>query len=205
MPGIKKYDDYTLYTWKITESRNTLIGLCQSKNLNCSHIHAIKSDKRACEMLAEVLLIHEITGNNTTELHHDEDGAPYINNYKAHISITHSDKIVCIAVSQSCPIGIDIETNVDKIIKVRHKFLSNEELKYIPESDISKNHMAWTAKEAVFKVARIKELSLKDNITLNEDISIASVSFSEKSKTYDITHEYSEDNGFFITVAKPKH
>lgn len=204
MPGIKKYDDYTLYTWEITETRDTLVGLCLSKNINCSHIHAIKSDKRACEMLAELLLINEITGNNATELFHDEDGAPYISNYKAHISITHSDKIVCIAISQSHPIGIDIETNVDKIIKVRHKFLSDEELRYIPENDLLKNHMAWSAKEAVFKVAKIKELSLKDNITLNSEISLATVSFKDKSTAYYITHEYNDDNCFFTTVARPK-
>lgn len=204
MPGIKTYDDYTLYTWNITESRDTLINLCKSLNIDCSHTFTIRNDRRACEMLAELLLINQITGDNSITLCHTDNGVPYIKNLNAHISITHSGNIVCIAVSQSCPIGIDIENNIEKIIKVRHKFLSDEEREYIPKSNILKNHMAWTAKEAVYKVAMINELSLKEHITLNEEISLASVSFNGKCELYRITHEYNEDNSFFITVAKPK-
>lgn len=204
MSNIEDLDTYILHTWRITESREELMALCHDKQIACDHIAKVKSDKRACEMLAELLLLKSFSGNESPVLCHTEDGAPYIKDSKAHISITHSKDLVCIGISLSRPIGIDIETNPDKILRVRSKFLSDEELEYIPENDRLKNQLAWSAKEAIYKAASISGLSIKDDIRLNELITGGTVTHNGKTTAYSVVNEFHYDDNYIVSVTRPE-
>lgn len=196
-------DTPILRIWKITESREELMQQCFSQNINCSHITEIKSDKRACEMLAELLLIKEFFGNESAELCHTEEGAPFIKDSQVHISITHSRDIVCLGVSYSCPIGIDLEFGTEKIIRVRQKFLNEEELVFFPEDDTLRNRMAWSAKEAVYKAASVKGIDLKEYIRLNKELSLATFRNNGKEKHFTLTHQFFYDMGLVVAIARP--
>ena len=69
----------------------------------------------------------------------------------AEISITHSKNHVAVAAHQDCMVGIDIELRTTKIINVAPRFLNKVEQKYF-QNNISKIEIAWSAKEALYKI-----------------------------------------------------
>lgn len=201
MPGMSTEEAYTLCTWKLRESREELADLCTSQGIDCTITNGIKSDKRAGEMLAEMLLLRRFFGKNVT-LCHTKEGAPYIKEVPMHISITHSHDIVCIAFSQHSPIGIDIEFNSEKTVKVRNKFLNKEELSLFPETDMLKNKQAWCSKEAIYKAAKAKGIDLKEDIRIDKDLTAGIFIHNGTEKRYKLRHHPHID-GYMITVAIP--
>ena len=110
---------------------------------------------------------------------HFENGAPFIEGYPGRISITHTDHFFAVALLPKTPevnldsfntrtaMGIDAESLERKqVIKVRSKFLSEEELGIIPEDDLTANILAWTAKEALYKAAFIPGLDFRKNLKI---------------------------------------
>lgn len=190
---------YSLHWWIITESREELLERCNQKGIDCTNITKVKSDKRACEILAERLIIHQALGSNAL-LCHTEEGAPYIKDNPIHISITHSQNIVCIALSQYCPLGIDIELGIDKILRVRDKFLNNGEQEHIADNDSAKSRLAWCAKEAIYKAASVKGIDFKEDITLNDDISSGIFRHNGTATVYNLYHTCIEDK-YLATIA----
>lgn len=193
-----------LLFWKITETKQELVGICTDKNIDCNVIDNVKSDKRACEILAVQLLINHYFNDGDAILSHTQEGAPFIIGKEHHISITHSQGIVALAVSRNTPIGIDIEINSNKILKVRDKFLNEEEKAFISPNDILGNQKAWSAKEAVYKVASIAGLDLAKGIQLNESISSAIVCHNGIKRSFDIAHITHNEHAFMVTIATPQ-
>lgn len=116
---------------------------------------------------------------NYRVIEHFANGAPYIEGYPGRISITHTTHFLAVAKLPKTPetnlenfnprsaMGIDAEPrNRDQVLKVRTKFLSDQELELIPEKDLEKNIQAWTAKEALFKASMKSGLDFKENIRI---------------------------------------
>ena len=120
------------------------------------------------------------TGNQDYRvIEHFDNGAPYLENYSGRISITHTSHLFAVATLPKTPevnleifnprscMGIDAEsTNREQVLRVREKFLSEEELQLIPADDLQTNILAWTIKEAIIKA------SLNSGINYKEDIKI---------------------------------
>jgi phosphopantetheinyl transferase (holo-ACP synthase) len=105
---------------------------------------------------------------NRIEIHKDENNKPtlYIDHEKYFISISHSYEYVGIMFSKTHEIGFDIEKIDDRIHRVSHKFLNENEQKFA-ESKLSKT-LIWSAKESVYKWYGKKELDFKDNMEMIE-------------------------------------
>ena len=103
---------------------------------------------------------------NYREIDHFENGAPFLCNYPGRISLSHTSHLFVVATLPKTPevnldsfnpraaLGIDAEP-IDRkqVLKVRSKFLSEEEMRLIPEDDVQSNVLAWTSKEALYKAA----------------------------------------------------
>jgi phosphopantetheinyl transferase len=76
---------------------------------------------------------------------------PFLPGEQYHFSISHCGDYAAAIVSRDRRVGVDIEIPVEKIIKVRDKFLSPEEVAVFGSLDIDQLTMCWSAKEAVFK------------------------------------------------------
>lgn len=91
-----------------------------------------------------------------TPLEHHENGAPYLPDFPGlFISISHCRRMVAVAVSDSCPIGIDIEEPRLNLLRVASRVFSSEELDLLPLSQserLSGLVRLWTLKEALFKL-----------------------------------------------------
>ena len=88
---------------------------------------------------------------------------PYLNNCNYNISISHTGHFAAIIISQSHSTGIDIERITERVERVKHKFLSENELSNI-NSKSERTHLAllWAAKEAAYKILNIPQLSFYD-------------------------------------------
>ena len=76
---------------------------------------------------------------------------PFLQGEQYHFSISHCGDFAAAIVSKDRRVGIDIEIPVEKIGKIRDKFLRKEEMIHYPVSDIQYLTLFWSAKEAVFK------------------------------------------------------
>lgn len=123
-----------------------------------------REGRRAAERAASLSLVREVFGEEAELLHHP-DGAPWIPQAPdgTVYSLSHSARECVLATASGVmAIGIDIETPRPQLMRVCHKFLSENERRFIPADDITLLLKAWTAKEAVYKAARTPGLPLAD-------------------------------------------
>lgn len=142
-------DGTALHLWQVTEDITALMECC--KNLGITPPNTMNCTKRMKEKLIEALLLHHIFGKIVT-LGHTQSGAPTIDIDRCHISISHTSGWIAIAKNYNHNIGIDIERCSSRILRVREKFLNTQELAFIAHDDIIENTLAWTAKEALYKL-----------------------------------------------------
>lgn len=116
---------------------------------------------------AKRMLVERAFGPGRALAHHP-DGAPYIVGSELHISISHTRRECVLAVCDK-PVGIDIETARDQLVRVAGKFLAPGEH---PEMTPQGLLPYWTAKEAVYKCARTPGLGLTE-IEVNGDTATA--------------------------------
>lgn len=133
--------------------------ISQADSVHLQAIEQVKSPSRRREILATRQLIDNILGHGT-RLEHNADGSPVLADRRLNISVSHCCGHVAIALHRDLAIGIDIETWRDTLLAVKRKYLSpDEEALFGTPAELLQ---AWTAKEAVYKAARISGLPLHD-------------------------------------------
>lgn len=193
--------------WKIEESYEwlskdiTLTEHCQQR------VDSMKSDLHRRGFMSIRHLMAE-AGYTDSDLYYDELGKPHLkdDNY---ISITHSFEFTGIIISKN-PIGIDIEKQREKILKIAHKFTPLEEYHTLANEDalIRKLTIVWGAKESVYKLLGIPGLLFLHHIyvkdfNFDEKQTSASVNFHGKQSNYNIN--YLEFEGFTCVYTQIKN
>ena len=85
------------------------------------------------------------------------------------ISISHSENIATILISENKGIGIDVEKINNKVHSIKSKFLNQKEINYLSGYEESRNlTKAWTAKEAIYKALRMPGIIFSENILIEE-------------------------------------
>lgn len=157
-----------ILVWKVTETFEELLGQVVLNDSNRVRLSGMKSEMHQRAFLSVRKLLQE-TGHTDLDLYYDEFGKPHLNGEK-HISITHSHDFSAIIISDET-VGIDIELQRDKIIRIADKFINENELHRLKSSSnqdyIKKLTVKWGAKEAVFKIRNEKGISFKDHIKVN--------------------------------------
>ena len=111
--------------WKIEESISELKkGISLSEN-SSTRLQSMKSELHQKGFLSIRHLLKEI-GYTDFDIIYDAFGKPHLKDGKF-ISITHSFTFTGIILSDNLPVGIDIEKQREKILKIAHKFTSLEE------------------------------------------------------------------------------
>jgi len=144
--------------WKKEENPEALKDVFPLKAEEKEQFNRITHPNRQAEWLISRILLTELLGSRKI-IEYNENKKPEITNSPFRISISHSKNFVAILISETIVPGIDIEHISDRVNKVKHKFLSEDELTW---SDSNAQMTAcWGAKEAVFKIYE-KELDFKD-------------------------------------------
>ena len=174
--------------WKIEESFNELNKNVLLSDKSQIRLDGMKSDLHQRGFLSVRHLLKEV-GYSDADLVYDEFGKPHLKDGK-HISITHSFTFSGIIISNTIAVGIDIEKQRDKILKIAHKFTPVEEYKTIANHDalISKLTIVWGAKESLYKIYGKKKLLFLHNIFVND------FKFADKKTTGEIRYDDEESS-----------
>jgi phosphopantetheinyl transferase len=139
------------------------------------------------------------------DLFYDQWGKPHLKDGN-HISITHSHHFTGIIVSDHREVGIDIEMQREKILRIANKFTPLEEYKTIANAEalIRKLTIVWGAKESLFKIYAKQGLSFLHHVEVkdfgfDESETTAEILFHGDSSTYRIS--FLEFEGFTCVYA----
>ncbi|MFC5681763.1 4'-phosphopantetheinyl transferase family protein [Flavobacterium sp. MAHUQ-51] len=210
MPLFKKIEfnaTTQIYIWKITESFEQLSQEVELNPVCQERIATMKSELHQRGFLSVRKLLNK-AGYTDFDLYYDEFGKPHLQDGK-HISITHSHEFSSIIVSDEV-VGIDIELQREKIIRIADKFC-DAELQYLNKEAISeyikKLTVIWGAKEAIFKIQNEKGISFKDHIAvnpfdLNQTETVANLHFGGMDKAFKIYFEEIENFTLVYALVK---
>lgn len=189
--------------WKIEESFETLSKNIELTDTCQNRVNHMKSDLHRRGFLS-IRHLMEMEGYSDHDLYYDEFGKPHLNDEK-YISITHSFNYTAIIISDE-EVGIDIEKQRDKIIRIAHKFTPIEEYRTLANDDalIRKLTIVWCAKESLFKSFAEKGVSFLQHIDVHDfDLethqTTAWVTYGDREKRYDIS--FLEFDGFTCAYA----
>ena len=169
---LNRHKKYQFGVWEINES---LIGL--SEGFKDDYFNKLKNNKRKLEYVCTRLLLKEFERN--LKISYNKYGAPILNNNKC-ISIAHSNNLAAIIISDN-KVGIDIEKISEKPIKIAAKFISENDNISMDINDVC---LAWSAKEAIYKLHEIGGFDFKNDIVIqkiNKEKKVIGVKFKNKS------------------------
>lgn len=152
--------------WDIAETEEQLMSLLCNDAVVAEELIPFTSTKRRLEYLASRCALNELVGSEQHVCYHP-NGAPYLANNPLNISISHTGHYALVAIHPTDKVGIDIERIGDKVGRVRHKFLSREELDAI-DARSEKIHLTilWAAKEAMYKVMDVETVEFTEQIRI---------------------------------------
>ena len=197
-----------ILVWKITES---LLQLCNEVSLNATNTLRFKGMKSELHQRAFLSVRKLLQEKNYTDfdLEYDEFGKPHLKDGN-HISISHSHEFSTIIISDQ-KVGIDIELQREKIIKIADKFVDYEfEFlnKQNQEEYIRKLTVIWGIKESIFKIRNEIGISFKNHIQtkafeIKDQSGIATLTFQNKTEYFSFHFEEIED--FTLVFVFEKH
>jgi phosphopantetheinyl transferase len=190
--------------WKIEETIDELkSGILLSDN-SLQRLNSMKSEIHQQGFLTIRHLLKTINLTDT-DLQYDEFGKPHLDKGRF-ISITHSFEFTAIIFSYDAVVGIDIEKQREKILKIAHKFTPFEEYKTIANVDalISKLTIVWGAKESLYKIYGKKKLLFLhhiyiDDFKFDDGKTTGEIRFNDEETSYNI--QFLEFEGFTCVFA----
>ena len=191
--------------WKITETFEELRLQVSLKPKTEKRLNGMKSEMHQLAFLSVRMLLQQ-AGYTDFDLHYDEFGKPYFLDGK-YVSITHSHQFAAIIISDET-VGIDMELQREKIIRIADKFVNEKELDRLKSFDVQdyvkKLTVKWGAKESIFKIRNEKGISFKDHIQvkpfeIGEKATIATLEMGNLKQEFSIYFE--EFEGFTLVYA----
>ena len=187
-----------VFIWKIEESFEWLAKDVKLTEHCQNRVNSMKSEIHRRGFMSIRHLLAE-AGYTDFDLYYDEEGKPHLKDGN-HISITHSFEFSGIIVSAT-PIGIDIEKQRDKILKIAPKFTPLEEYRTLAneEAIVRKLTIVWGAKEGIYKLVGIPGLLFLHHIYV-EDFSFEDEELKARlnyqAEQTNFTLKYLEFEGF---------
>jgi 4'-phosphopantetheinyl transferase EntD len=158
MPLYRDFSDEnaTILLWKYDQSEELdMEFLLEKENyekVKNYHPKKLKEVLLVRKILKSVLPKHQI-------LYQENSPVLFPDDYE--ISITHSFPFVALGISKN-KIGIDLEPFNPKILRLKHKFLEEEESNFIDKTrEIAYLTVIWSLKESLYKIHHSNYWSLK--------------------------------------------
>lgn len=197
-----------IFIWKITESLEQFRNEVTLNATNTLRFNTMKSELHQRAFLSVRKLLHE-KDYTDFDLEYDEFGKPHLKDGK-HISISHSHEFSTIIISDQ-KVGIDIELQREKIIKIVDKFVDYEfEFlnKQNQEEYIRQLTVIWGIKESIFKICNEIGISFKKHIQaksfeINDKSGSASLHFQNKIE--DFSFHFEEIENFTLVYVFKKN
>ena len=162
----KNIKDASIGIWEINESVEELYSQLTLSPEEEKVFSSLKTPTRKQHWLSyRMILPYLVSEHELSAISYDEYGKPYLNNGVRHISVSHSGKYSALIASPVHSVGVDIERIEDKIQKLSHKFLTEQEIAETGR-DMSQDalYIMWAAKETLFKLHGKRDILFKDHI-----------------------------------------
>ena len=154
------YNDIDIIIWHLIEDVSDLCLLHpDGAYLHSIAIRNFSSVRRIKEWLAVRVLLYQNFGNDVT-IAYRSTGKPYLLNNSSFISISHTEKYVAFAMSEHRNIGLDIECDVEHVVRVARRVFNSSEL-FTSEKNQT---VIWSAKEVVYKILDKSGICFKEHI-----------------------------------------
>lgn len=160
--------DVSLAIWEITESLENLLSLYSIKKKEINTFNLITNEGRKKQWIATRLALSELDQSQNLVIAHNNDRSPYLNDTRFSISISHTQNFVAVILGKGQNLGVDIEQINPRIYKIRHKFCSDAENKYLTDDELllPRLYVIWSAKEALFKIYGKGNLDFRKNLSI---------------------------------------
>jgi 4'-phosphopantetheinyl transferase len=200
-------DQMAMAIWKVTETEAELHASVSLTHHCQQRFNGMKSDmhRRAFLSIRHLMALY---GYSDTDLFYDEFGKPHLMD-GTKISITHSHQFTAIILGTGVDVGIDIEKQRDKILRIAHKFTPIREYRTLANSEalVRKLTMVWGAKESLYKIYGQKGLSFLQHIVVSDFElealrTTAEIRYHGKIGLYQV--HFLEFEGFTCAYAHPK-
>jgi phosphopantetheinyl transferase (holo-ACP synthase) len=152
--------------WRIAEDETTLAGLVAPWEAVAD---TISNKNKRLEWLAGRVLVKEICASMSIDFEgvtKDQYGKPFLKGNDFHLSLSHSFPYVAALVDLSGAVGIDLEQPKDKLLRIAHRILHEDEL-LNAGTDVLKHTVYWCAKETLVKVHGQKDLIFAENLIID--------------------------------------
>lgn len=193
-----------VYIWKVTESESELSKNIQLTQHCKNRMLGMKSEMHRRAFLSIRHLL-KVANYEDKHLIYNEFGKPHLRDGN-HISISHSHNFTAIIISSNIEVGIDIEKQRDKILRIAYKFTPIEEYRTLANTDaiIRKLTAVWGSKESLYKIYAQQGLSFLNHINV-QDFSLAdektTAEILYKGKKSDYSISFLEFEGFTCVYA----
>ena len=171
-------EETKLAIWKIEEEENFFLHkVSLQRSINHSH-------KRLQHLAGRYLLPLLFHDFPVALIQIADTLKPYLEDEAYHFSISHCNDFAAAIVSKTKRVRVDVELVSDKVQKVQHKFVSEEEMQvlwdlgkekqqknfFIAQNNISSDLLTliWSCKEAVYKWYGSGELNFKEHIVIKK-------------------------------------
>lgn len=196
----------TIAIWKITEKKSELEELLADKLLEPSK-KLNPTESVGIHWFASRVLLQQIFEDSNFEIHKDSFNKPLLKvNGKAYfISITHSFEYAAIFVCPHLETGIDLEKIDERVNRVSHKYMNNEENAYSSNNTTLYRTLIWSCKETLYKVYGRKSMDFKEHMLIHpfeikeQGLIHGSILISDSPALLDIKYEIF--NGYVLTYA----
>lgn len=150
--------------WNITENEDFFLKQVPLKR-EIHHWH-----KRLQHLAGRLLLKEMYPGFPLSLIKIADTKKPYLEDEPFHFSISHCGNFAAVVVSTSHRVGVDVELLSQKIERLQHKFMNDEELPALylqcTMPVMQSLTLYWSVKESVFKWWSIGEVDFKKDIVI---------------------------------------
>lgn len=145
--------------WEVTETEDFLsAGMVLTPHCQ-QRLEGMKSELHRRAFLS-VRHLMALEGYVDADLYYDAQGKPHLKD-GSFISISHSFSMTALVVHKNIPVGIDVEMQRDKILRIAHKFTS---LQALHLEQVGLLTHIWACKESIYKIAASPGLSFLKHI-----------------------------------------
>ncbi|WP_299434094.1 4'-phosphopantetheinyl transferase family protein [uncultured Maribacter sp.] len=157
-----------IYIWKIEETEEELSENISLTKSSLDRLKRMKSELHRKGFLS-IRHLMALAGYEDADMYYDEIGKPYLKDGKK-ISVTHSNHFTGIIISATDHVGIDIERQREKILRIAYKFTPIKEYRTIANTAalIRKLTIVWGCKESLYKIYEQEGLSFLKDIIVND-------------------------------------
>ena len=164
-----KTNDTQWAVWKVEESLEALLALLPDARRVCCEQELLQfaSERRKIEWLSVRVLLYFMLKEDK-QIGYSSEGKPFLTDDSFFISISHTKGYVAVVLGlPGREVGIDIEQYGERVRKVAHKFMREDEQPSVFRgTDTWSLLLHWSAKETMFKCLNASEVDFRGHMRI---------------------------------------